>query len=123
MSKIINSKTGEVITENKDQYISGVVMTYLDEHTDGGCHAWETLSELVETTAGDAVTGFNTIGEMIKIIPDIVNYGEETATLCVFDDDIYWFVLGWGYDDNSKLWTKVLQTVTHNTDLQAIEAE
>lgn len=58
---------------------------------------------------GDAVTPFDTIGEMIQTIPDIVNYGEETETLCVFGDNIRYYILGWGNDDNFTLWNKILK--------------
>ena len=108
MAKIVNSSTKETVFQNKDLYPSGVVTEYLNNNGFNNTQ-WETLSELIETMTGDAVTPFNTVGELIKCIPDIVNCGEETAFLCVFGKDIRYYILGWGYDDNMTLWNKILK--------------
>jgi hypothetical protein len=71
---------------------------------------FDRLSNLVATTAGDAATPFDTIGGIIEAIPDIVNYGEETAVMIVYSDTIRYFVLGWDYEESTELWNSVLQS-------------
>lgn len=93
-----------------DQYPIGTVLDFLQDNSIN-CMLFEYLSELVETMTGDSCTSFNTIGEMIKEIPEIVSCGEECAFLCVIDDDnTKWYILGWNHEDNAKLWNGILQT-------------
>lgn len=115
MAKIINSSTGETVYQNKELSPFGIVTEYLDNNGLDN-RQWETLSELIETMTGDAVTPFNTVGELIECIPDIVNYGEETAVLCVFEN-VKYYILGWGYDDNFTLWNKILKNYFPTLDV------
>jgi hypothetical protein len=108
MAKIVNSSMKETVFQDEELSPYGIVSAYFDEQRLDN-RQWETLSELIETMTGDAVTPFNTIGELIECIPDIVNYGEETAILCVFGADIRYYILGWGYEDNMSLWNKILK--------------
>lgn len=106
MARIIDKK-GSIIKQD-DQYSFGTVTEFLE---DKGllCQTWECLSDLVKTMTGDACTSFNTIGEMMKEIPDILSCGEDCAFLCVFDDDRdMWFILGWDYEDNTELNNRIL---------------
>lgn len=78
------------------------------------CMLWETLSNLIASMTGDSCTTFNTIGEMIKEIPDIVSCGEDCAFLCVIDNDRQgneskWFILGWNYENDIELCNRILQ--------------
>lgn len=110
---------GKLYENNKlhredDQMICGTVLDFLED-TDRNYQYYPCLSNLIETMTGDACTAFNTIGEMIEEIPDIVSCGEECAFLCVHDDnDSKWFVLGWDHEDNETLWNQILQTYFPN---------
>lgn len=120
MSKIINSKTNEVIASNPNYYVCGVVEDFLSEH---GCdtRTYDCLSDLVKTMTGDACTPFNTLAEMIQTMPEIVDCGEETSVFEVFGPTCDYWVLGWDYEGNEKLWTKILQK--YFPDYVAIESE
>jgi hypothetical protein len=111
MSKIYDSNN--VLVKEDDQYSIGTVLDFLEENNI--LHMkWDCLSKLIKTMAGDSCTAFNTVGEMIKEIPEVVDCGEECAFLCVIDDDRQgneskWFVLGWDYEDDEILCNRILQ--------------
>ncbi len=111
MSKIYDNNN--MLVKEDDQYSIGTVLDFLEENNILYMK-WNCLSKLIKTMAGDSCTTFNTVGEMIKEIPEIVDCGEECAFLCVIDDDRQeneskWFVLGWDYEDNTNLCNKILQ--------------
>ena len=110
MSKIINTKTNEIILENADYSAYGIVTEYFETH-DITYHIFESLSEIIQTMTGNAFTSFNTIKEMINCIPDIVNYGEETQILYIIDNIIAFVVLGWSHEENTDIWTKAIQLI------------
>jgi len=122
MSKIINTKTNEVLFSDSNLYVSGAVIEFL-QTKEIGCTMYPLLSKLIETMTGDASTPFNTIAEMVEYIPDIMTASEETAILQVWGDEIFFFVLGWDYEEDEKLFTKIIQTVLDNKNLQCIECE
>lgn len=108
MGKVID-KNGNVIRKQDNQLILYTTMDFLECNHNYTCNKWDTLSELVKT-CGDAITPFNTIGEMITTIPDIIDYGEECAILCVIDEnnDMKWFILGYNKENNMEIANKVL---------------
>lgn len=114
MSKIINTKTGEVIYSNKDYTMYATVTNFLDNNTKTGTYigviVYEYLSDLIKTMTGDAVTPFNNVGEMIKHIPDILTATEETAIIQLIELNQF-FVLPYDYEDYTDGWNKVLQTI------------
>ena len=116
MGKIIDSK-GTVLKQDEN-FSYGTVVNFLYEN-DINSMEWNCLSDLVKTMTGDACTAFNTVEEMIQEIPDIVSCGEECSFLCVFDDEIKWFILGWNYEDNTELSNTILRT--YFPDLQVVE--
>ena len=116
MGKITN-KSGTVLKQD-EKYSYGTVIEFLEEN-DISYMEWNCLSDIIKTMTGDACTSFNTIGEMIKEIPDITSCGEECYFLCVFDDEIKWFILGWDYEDNTELSNKILHT--YFPDYEVIE--
>lgn len=111
MSKIIDSNSKVIIEDN--QYSYGTVIDYL-QSKNFMVIEYKSLTDLIKTLNGDASTVFNTLGEMIQNIPDIINYGDDCEVLCVIDNDVddnvNWFVLGWDYEDNTKLANKILNT-------------
>lgn len=113
--KIIDNKTGRVFFEEEKYTCRGIVTNFLDE-IGFPCETWDSLSDIVKTTTGDSSTPFNTIGEMIDAIPDIINYGEETEILCVYSKGrgVEYFILGWDNDENEELWNCILQTYRSN---------
>jgi hypothetical protein len=125
MAKIVNKKTGETLLENSENCVWYDTLSFLEKNNySDGYDLYKCLSNLIKTMAGDACTPFNTIKEMIEAIPDIVNVGEESVILMVFTYDtkgIHYFVLPWDYENNAEAWTKVLQEVSHDTDLEVIE--
>ena len=110
MAKIINKATGEIIAQNDDLYgISLVEEFFEQEENDFWVHKFERLSELVKTMTGDAATEFNTVGEMIEAIPEILTCDEECHFLLVDNyDKRKWFVLGWNYEGDTKTSNMVL---------------
>lgn len=111
MAKIFDNNNKIMIQD--DQYLIGTVIEFLEDN-DIICMQFDYLSKLIETMTGDSCTAFNTIGEMIKEIPDIVSCGEECAFLFVIDNDRQgneskWFILGWNYEDDIELCNRILQ--------------
>lgn len=92
MSKIMSN--GRVIYDREELTPLGTVLEFFDKksivHDD-----FYGLYELVCTMNGDARTPFNTIGEMIRCIPEIINAGEEVVIVLV---DEKFFVLDWDAD-------------------------
>lgn len=107
MGKIID-KNGNTIKQD-DQYSYGTVVDFLEENNIS-CMEWDCLSDLVKTMTGDACTLFNTIGEMIKEIPDILSCSEECAFLYTSDNKTRWFILDWDYEGNTEQNNKILHT-------------
>lgn len=113
MIKLFDDKNNTII-ENDDLYPIAIIISFLEENG-FVCMEFDYLSELIETMTGDSSTAFNTIGEMLKEIPDIVCCGEECSFLQVIDldndsDGIKWFILGWNNEDNIELCNKIIQT-------------
>lgn len=111
MTKIFD--TNNKIVRQDDQYPIGTVLDFLEDN-DIIYLQWKRLSKLIETMTGDASTVFNTIGEMIAEIPEIISCGEECAFLNVINNDRQgseskWFILGWNYEDDIILCNKILQ--------------
>ncbi|MCM1234780.1 MAG: hypothetical protein NC489_32155 [Ruminococcus flavefaciens] len=111
MTKIFDSNNK--LVRQDDQYPIGTVIEFLEDN-DIICMQFGYLSKLIETMTGDSCTAFNTIGEMIEEIPDIISCGEECAFLYVIDNDrqgneCKWFILGWDYEDDIELCNKILQ--------------
>ena len=71
---------------------------------------YEHLSELISTLDRGVITPFNTIGELIKYIPDILTASEETVIVRLVESEQF-FVLPYDYEDDTKGWNKVLQSV------------
>lgn len=109
MGKIID-KNKKVVREQDNQLLLYTVIDFLECNHNYICNKWDTLSELVETTCGDSITPFNTIGEMIATIPDIIDCDEECTTLSVIDEnnDMKWFILGYSKENNMEIANKVL---------------
>ena len=107
MAKIID-KNGTIIRQD-DQYGIETVIDLLEDKG-YGCEEWDCISDLVKTMTGNAATPFNTIGEMIKYIPEIINCNEECSILEVSGNDTKWFILGWNNEDNEIINNKILQT-------------
>lgn len=74
MTKIFDNNN-ELVRQD-DQLPIYTVIEFLEDNNIY-CMLWETLSNLVASMTGDCCTSFNTIGEMIQEIPDIVSCGEE----------------------------------------------
>lgn len=123
MLQIIDKTTKKVEFEDKENKYTpyGFILQFF-EGKDIGCYYWETLSELIQTMTGDAVTPFNTIGELIETIPNIVDCTEETEILCVMGKTLQYYIVRDSLVDreyNIKYWNLVLQ---HNfSDLELIE--
>lgn len=70
-----------MLVKEDDQYSIGTMLDVLKEN-DILYMKWNCLSKLIKIMAGDSCTTFNTVDEMIKEIPEIVDCGEECA-FCV----------------------------------------
>lgn len=108
MGKIIN-RNGKVLKQDEN-YSYGTVIDFLAEN-DISYIEWNRLSDLVKTMAGDACTSFNTIGELIQEIPEIVSCREECSFLCIFsgNGEVKWFILGYDYEGDTELSNKILR--------------
>lgn len=118
MAKIIDKNRN--IIKQDEQYGIGTVLDLLEDngysYIEYGC-----ISDIVKTMTGDASTPFNTIGEMIEHIPEIVSCSEECNVLCVFDDEDKWFILGWDYEGNAEISNQILHT--YFPEYEVIEKE
>ena len=114
MTKIVNTKTGDVIYSNEYGTVCQTVSIFFERYSKTGTYigtiVYEHLSELIETMTGDAITPFNNVGEMIKYIPDILTATEETAIIQLIELNQF-FVLPYDYEDDTNGWNKILQTV------------
>lgn len=109
MGKIFD-KNNKLIKKD-DLYSAGTVMDFLEEN-DISCEEWYCLSDLIKTMTGNSATPFDTIEEMLKYIPNVLLCSEDCHFLEVYDngrDVSKWYVLGWGNDDNEKMWNGILQ--------------
>lgn len=116
MGKIID-KHGHIIKKD-DQCCLYTTLGLLEENG-FACQIWGCLSDLVKTMTGNSATAFNTIGEMVTEIPEVLNCSEECEFLCVSGDSIDWFVLGWDSADNTEVCSTVLKT--YFSDYELIE--
>ena len=110
MSKIINTKTSEVIYSNEGCTMCATVTNFLDNNTKIHVIVYEYLSDLIRTMIGEGMTPFNNIGEMIKHIPDILTASEETVIIQLIEPCLF-FVLPYDYADDTNGWNKILQTI------------
>lgn len=118
MSKIVNRKTKEIVKEDENLMGLFLVTEFLDEN-DISCYEYESLTELIATMTGDAITPFDTVGEMIEEIPWIVNAGEENGILEVFaPHSIDWYNLGWGYGEDTKVNNEILHSYFPGYDVE-----
>lgn len=110
MSKIINTKTKEVIYSKEGCTMCATVESFTELHR--FVIVYEHLSELISTMdrIGERLTPFNNIGELIKYIPDILTASEETVIVQLVESEQF-FVLPYDYEDDTKGWNKVLQSV------------
>lgn len=106
--KIIDTVTNKTLKNNKDLTAYGTLIDFL-EHGNYSYSEFFGVSELCKTLTGDAVTPFNTVGEMVAQIPEILTCGEEVLILCVYSDTIDYFIFPWSYEDDVKTCNKVLQ--------------
>lgn len=108
MGKIID-KHGNIVKQD-DQMCLYTVLDLLEENDFYSCK-YDYLSELIQTMTGDASTPFDTIGELVACIPEIVSCGEECEFLYIMDDDelVNWHILGWSNEDNTEVCNKVLK--------------
>lgn len=116
MGKIID-KNGNIIKQD-EQTCLYTVLDLLEEN-DFTYQKWDCLSDLVQTMTGDSITVFNTVGEMVAEIPEILTCGEECEFLCIFGDGVNWFVLGWSNEDNAEVCNKVLKAYFGEYDVIA----
>ena len=108
MAKIINTKTKEVIYSKEGCTMCATVTNFTELHR--LVIVYEHLSELISTMVGEGMTPFNNIGELIKHIPDILTASEETVIIQLVESEQF-FVLPYDYEDDTKGWNKVLQSV------------
>lgn len=113
MSKIVKENI-EVLNDNDatefDATEFGVVTDFL-ERKNIGYTLFEGLSNLVSTMTGDGATEFNTIGEMLECIPEIINCTEETCILCLYLDKPKYFVLDWDYENDTEGLNNILNYI------------
>ena len=108
MVKIINTKTKEVIYSKEGCTVCETVESFPELHR--FVIVYEHLSELISTMTGEGMTPFNNIGELIKHIPDILTASEETVIIQLVETEQF-FVLPYDYENDTKGWNKVLQSV------------
>ena len=108
MSKIINTKTKEVIYSKEGCTHCTTVESFAELNR--FVIIYEHLSELISTLDRGVITPFNNIGELIKHIPDILTASEETVIIQLVESEQF-FVLPYDYEDDTKGWNKVLQSV------------
>ena len=108
MSKIINTKTKEVIYSKEGCTHCATVESFAELNR--FVIVYEHLSELISTMVGEGMTPFNNIGELIKYIPDILTASEETVIIQLVESEQF-FVLPYDYENDTKGWNKVLQSV------------
>ena len=110
MSKIIDA-SGKCVLKDYDELPFFTVINYL--HKNKVHYAlYNRLSELILTLDGDASMPFNTVGEMIEEIPEIVTCGEETRFLMAHNDgEFHWFIFkDYDFDESYETANKILQT-------------
>lgn len=105
--KLINNN-GEVLCSDDEFGGLGFLIYSLNSY-DMLVLKWSRLSDIVKTMTGDSSTTFNTIGEMVKCIPDIVDCEEETNIICVLHKDgIAYHVVKWTDEDNLEVLNNIL---------------
>lgn len=108
MSKIINTKTNEVIYSKEGCTMCATVESFPELHR--FVIVYEHLSQLISTMVGEGMVPFNNIAELIKYIPDILTASEETVIVQLVESEQF-FVLPYDYEDDTNGWNKVLQSV------------
>lgn len=108
MSKIINTKTKEVIYSKEGCTMCATVESFPELHR--FVIVYEHLSQLISTMVGEGMVPFNNIAELIKYIPDILTASEETVIVQLVESEQF-FVLPYDYEDDTNGWNKVLQSV------------
>ena len=108
MSKIINTKTKEVIYSKEGCTHCATVESFPELHR--FVIVYEHLSQLISTMVGEGMVPFNNIAELIKYIPDLLTASEETVIVQLVESKQF-FVLPYDYEDDTKGWNKVLQSV------------
>lgn len=117
MAKIIDNDNNIVI-EDEYQTVAGIVCDYL-ESNNYHCEVWNTIPQLIETLTGNSITPFNTIGEMIQRIPDIINCGAEDSVICVFSKTLDYYIISFGKDEDENLLNSILSKYFPNLRCEA----